>query len=90
MATQAKDRNVQIVLTAFDRLFNKRDYAAACPKFKASFELTALYANLKALIDEVERAKPATAKGKYFRKITVSSTMGPGVKVDPTLINETV
>jgi large subunit ribosomal protein L1 len=60
------------------------------PIGKASFDLTALYTNLKALIDEVERAKPATAKGKYFRKITVSSTMGPGVKVDPNLINETV
>ena len=59
------------------------------PIGKASFELPALYTNLKALIDEVERAKPATAKGKYFRKITVSSTMGPGVKVDPNLINET-
>ena len=52
------------------------------PIGKASFELPSLYANLKALIDEVERAKPATAKGKYFRKITVSSTMGPGVHVD--------
>ncbi|CAB4766875.1 MAG: 50S ribosomal protein L1 [Actinobacteria bacterium] len=59
------------------------------PIGKVSFELPALYSNLKALIDEVERAKPATAKGKYFRKITVSSTMGPGVKVDPNLINET-
>ena len=60
------------------------------PIGKASFDLPSLHANLKALIDEVERAKPATAKGRYFRKITVSSTMGPGVKVDPTLINETV
>ena len=59
------------------------------PIGKTSFELPALYSNLKALIDEVERAKPATAKGKDFRKITVSSTMGPGVKVDPNLINET-
>ena len=60
------------------------------PIGKASFELPALYSNLKALIDEVERAKPATAKGKYFRKITVSSTMGPGVKVDPNLVRPVV
>jgi large subunit ribosomal protein L1 len=60
------------------------------PIGKASFDLTALHVNLRALIDEVERAKPATAKGKYFRKITVSSTMGPGVKVDPNLMNDAV
>jgi large subunit ribosomal protein L1 len=58
------------------------------PLGKASFEPGALFANLKALVDEVERAKPATAKGKYFRKIVLSSTMGPGVKVDPNQITE--
>lgn len=60
------------------------------PIGKASFDVAALYTNLKALVDEVERAKPATAKGKYFRKIVLSSTMGPGVKLDPNLINEAV
>ena len=45
-------------------------------------QLDALLTNLIALIDEVERAKPATAKGKYLKSITVSSTMGPGVKID--------
>ena len=34
------------------------------------------------MIDELQRAKPASAKGRYLRKITVSSTMGPGVKID--------
>jgi len=58
------------------------------PIGKASFDAASLYTNLKALVDEVERAKPATAKGKYFRKIVLSSTMGPGVKLDPNLINE--
>ncbi len=60
------------------------------PIGKASFELDALQANLYALIDEVERAKPATAKGKYLKKVVLSSTMGPGVKVDPNQIREPV
>ena len=60
------------------------------PIGKASFELSALQANLYALIDEVERAKPATAKGKYLKKVVLSSTMGPGVKVDPNQIREPV
>ncbi len=58
------------------------------PVGKASFDTAALFANLKALVDEVERAKPAAAKGKYFKKIVLSSTMGPGVKIDPNQISE--
>jgi large subunit ribosomal protein L1 len=38
---------------------------------------------MRAVIDELQRAKPAAAKGKYMRGVTVASTMGPGVKVDP-------
>jgi large subunit ribosomal protein L1 len=52
------------------------------PIGKASFEQDALEANFRAVIDELQRAKPAAAKGRYFRKITLSSTMGPGVKID--------
>ena len=52
------------------------------PLGKASFEPSALEANFRAVLDELQRAKPASAKGRYLRKITVSSTMGPGVKVD--------
>jgi large subunit ribosomal protein L1 len=52
------------------------------PLGKASFEPDALEANFRAVLDELQRAKPASAKGRYLRKITVSSTMGPGVKVD--------
>ncbi len=50
---------------------------------KRSFEDQALAANALALIDALVRAKPSTAKGIYLRSITVSSTMGPGVKIDP-------
>ncbi len=49
---------------------------------KASFDEKALEANFRAVIDEIQRAKPASAKGRYLRKITLSATMGPGVHVD--------
>jgi large subunit ribosomal protein L1 len=52
------------------------------PLGKVSFEPAALEQNFRAVIDELQRAKPASAKGRYMRKITVSSTMGPGVHVD--------
>jgi len=52
------------------------------PLGKVSFEPDALEANFRAVLDELQRAKPAAAKGRYLKKITVSSTMGPGVKVD--------
>ncbi|MEN9804816.1 MAG: ribosomal protein [Actinomycetota bacterium] len=49
---------------------------------KVSFAIEAIEANFRAVLEEIQRAKPAAAKGKYLKKITVSSTMGPGVKVD--------
>jgi large subunit ribosomal protein L1 len=53
------------------------------PIGKVSFEPEALTANYQAVHDEIMRAKPAAAKGKYIRSITASSTMGPGVKINP-------
>jgi large subunit ribosomal protein L1 len=53
------------------------------PLGKVSFDEAALAANLTAVIDELNRVKPASAKGRYIRRLTVSSTMGPGVKIDP-------
>ena len=52
------------------------------PLGKVSFEPEALETNFRAVLDELQRAKPASAKGRYLRKITVSSTMGPGVHID--------
>jgi large subunit ribosomal protein L1 len=52
------------------------------PVGKTSFPSQNLIANATALLDSIVKAKPAAAKGKYFRSITVSSTMGPGVKID--------
>jgi len=50
---------------------------------KASFADRALLENYAAVIEELVRAKPSAAKGRYLRTITLASTMGPGVKVDP-------
>ena len=54
------------------------------PIGKASFEVRALAENYQAVLEEVLRAKPAASKGRYLKAISVSSTMGPGVKVDPS------
>jgi large subunit ribosomal protein L1 len=53
------------------------------PIGKKSFDERALVENYSALIDEIVRAKPAAAKGRYIRGITLTTTMGPGVHVDP-------
>jgi large subunit ribosomal protein L1 len=53
---------------------------------KASFGAEALADNIKALTDAVVKAKPAGAKGTYLQKVAVSSTMGPGVRVDPASV----
>ena len=52
------------------------------PIGKVSFDLADLQKNYLAVIEELERAKPSSSKGKYLKKVVVSSTMGPGVKVD--------
>jgi len=52
------------------------------PVGKVSFDRKALLNNVRAVLDELNRAKPAAAKGKYVRSVTLSSTMGPGVKID--------
>jgi large subunit ribosomal protein L1 len=52
------------------------------PVGKASFEEGALAENIRTLIAELQKAKPAAAKGAYFKNVTVASTMGPGVRVD--------
>jgi large subunit ribosomal protein L1 len=54
------------------------------PIGKVSFEKGQLYDNMATLMEAVKKAKPAAAKGTYIRKITITSTMGPGVKVDPS------
>jgi large subunit ribosomal protein L1 len=56
---------------------------------KANFEDQQLAENFSALLDAIVRAKPSASKGTYLRSITLTSTMGPGVKVDPTRVRPT-
>ncbi len=58
------------------------------PVGKVSFSESDLLTNLRAVIGEIERAKPASSKGRYVKKIVLSSTMGPGVLVDPAGVGE--
>jgi large subunit ribosomal protein L1 len=55
---------------------------------KASFDAEALTTNLATLVEELNRARPASTKGRYVKKLTVSSTMGPAVKIDPARLEE--
>ena len=59
------------------------------PIGKASFEQARLVENFRAVVDELLRAKPAASKGRYVRSVAVSSTMGPGVRIDPNRIRVT-
>ncbi len=55
---------------------------------KRSFEGRDLMENYLAVVDEILRAKPASAKGRYIRSVTISTTMGPGIRIDPARIRE--
>jgi len=60
------------------------------PVGKMSFASDSLVANAHALVDSIVKAKPAAAKGKYLRSVTVSSTMGPGIRIDTSHIIDVV
>jgi large subunit ribosomal protein L1 len=60
------------------------------PIGKLSFDERTLLENYAALIDEVVRAKPASAKGRYLQTVTLTTTMGPGVKIDPSRTRDIV
>ena len=60
------------------------------PIGKVSFTAEALGANLRAVLDELQRAKPASSKGRYLKRISVATTMGPSVKVDPNRLKDDV
>jgi large subunit ribosomal protein L1 len=58
-----------------------------CPIGKVGFDSADLLENLNALLADLKKAKPSSAKGVYLKKITVSSTMGPGLVVDQSSLN---
>jgi large subunit ribosomal protein L1 len=58
------------------------------PIGKVSFDTSKLVANVRVVLDELQRVKPASAKGRYVRTVTLASTMGPGVHVDPMRARE--
>ena len=58
------------------------------PVGKISFSEEQLVGNIRSVIDELFRVKPASAKGRYMLSAALSSTMGPGVKLDPSLVRE--
>jgi large subunit ribosomal protein L1 len=57
------------------------------PLGKVSFSEERLLENLRALVDTILKAKPASAKGKYIKSFAISSTMGPGVRIDPAILS---
>ncbi len=57
-----------------------------CTLGKVSFDATAIQGNLEALLGDLRKAKPTAAKGTYIKKITLSSTMGPGIWLDPSAL----
>jgi large subunit ribosomal protein L1 len=60
------------------------------PIGKVSFEKEKLDANLLAVLDELQRARPASAKGRYLRRVALATTMGPSVKVDPNRLRDEI
>ena len=58
-----------------------------CPIGRADFEVPALKENLEALLTDLKKSKPASSKGQFLKKLTVSSTMGPGVSVDRATVD---
>jgi large subunit ribosomal protein L1 len=60
------------------------------PVGKASFDTGSLVANARALVESIVKARPPAAKGKYLKSVTLSSTMGPGIRIDTTLLDVAV
>jgi large subunit ribosomal protein L1 len=60
------------------------------PIGKVSFEIDKLADNFGAVLDELQRAKPSSSKGRYLKRINVATTMGPGIKIDPNRLREDV
>ena len=57
---------------------------------RKSFDERLLLENYAAVLDEIVRAKPSAAKGRYLRSVTITSSMGPGIKIDPSRTRDVV
>ncbi len=55
---------------------------------KASFDVEAIVENYASVLDEINRAKPASSKGRYIKSVTIATTMGPGIKIDSTKVRD--
>ena len=84
VGTVAQDVEVAVKNAKAGQVRYRTDKAGIihCPIGKANFEVEALKENLAALLSDLNKAKPASAKGVYLKRLTLSSTMGPGVRVD--------
>jgi large subunit ribosomal protein L1 len=60
------------------------------PVGKVSFDEQGLYENAQAIIESVIKARPASVKGRYLKSATISSTMGPGIRLDPVALTKQV
>src|SRR3982751_6808744 len=92
VGTVTNDVSQAVTASKAGRMEYRTDRSAIVhiPIGKTDFDARALLENYAALIDEVVRAKPAAAKGRYLRTITLATTMGPGVRVDPTRVRDIV
>jgi large subunit ribosomal protein L1 len=90
VGTVTKDVALAVKNAKFGQVQFRTDKAGIvhCPIGKVSFETSALKANLKAIVADLKKAKPSAAKGIYMQDITVSSTMGPGIRVDRASVDE--
>ena len=82
--TEDTAKAVQEVKAGRDEFKLDKNGNVAVPVGKFSFEANALVENANTVIEAVVRARPATAKGRYVEGVTISATMSPGVRVDPT------
>jgi large subunit ribosomal protein L1 len=69
------------------RFRNDKDGIIHCAVGKVDFETNKLVENISAVLETLKKLKPASAKGHFLKKISISSTMGPGIVLDPSTIN---
>ena len=87
MRLVAKDGSLSEPLAGIPKVYARGQGGLLDVTLSPQFATDKLVANAHALVDSVVKAKPAAAKGKYLKSVTVSSTMGPGVRIDTTAVD---